>query len=164
MLWILLAAMGCDGGGAVLDDTATTDTQDSADTGEVVDSDVLITALVAGNKTGEQDEAEQFEDWLELTNLGDAPVDLEGMGLTDGYPEEEPWRIPQYTLAPGDSLRIWCDEDPDDGPLHADFKLAKGGETVTLLSAEDAVLDRVSWSDLGDDEVYVRTDDGWEVE
>lgn len=164
MGWILMAALACDGGGVVVDDTGTGETGDSADTGEIVPGDVWVTALVAGNQTGEQDEAGQFEDWLELSNMGDDPVQLEGMGLTDGYPEEEPWLIPEYLLAPGDSVRIWCDEDPEDGPLHADFKLAKGGETLTLLSADGAVLDRVTWSDLGDDQVYVRTDDGWEVQ
>jgi hypothetical protein len=86
------------------------------------------------------------------------------MGLSDGYPEKEPWLLPQRTLAPGESLRIWCDKDEEDGELHADFKLAKAGEVLTLLNADGAVVDQVSWTDLGEDEVYVRTDDGWEVQ
>ncbi|MFT5585060.1 MAG: hypothetical protein ACI9VR_002648 [Cognaticolwellia sp.] len=165
MLWIFIAALAC----AQDDGTDTDSGQDSgqvdtADTGEAGDNAVFMTALVAANRTGDQDEADQFEDWVELSNLGDAPVELGGMGLSDGYPEEQAWLMPELTLAPGDVVRIWCDEDPDDGALHADFKLAKAGEVLTLLSAQGAVLDRVSWSDLEDDQVYVRTDDGWEVE
>lgn len=165
MLWILIAALAC-----TKDEGTDTDSgQDSADTADTVDTGVLenavfMTALVAANTSGDQDEADQFEDWVKLSNLGDEPADLGGMGLSDGYPEEQPWILPELTLAPGDSVRIWCDDDESDGELHANFKLSRAGEVLTLLSADGAVLDRVSWTELEADEVYVRSDDGWEVE
>jgi len=152
----------------------TDDTDDGTDVGTDVDTetdtepseaDVLLTALLAKNDTGDVDEAGDFDDWLEITNVGTATADLSGWGLTDGYPDETPWRFPDDTLLEaGDTVRVWADEDPDDGPLHADFKLSGDGETLTLLDSDDVVIDEVTFPALGDDEVYARQEDGtWAI-
>lgn len=163
MFWIFIAALACTKDeGTDSDSGQDSGEVDTADSGEP-DNTVFMTALVASNTSGEQDEAGQFEDWVQLSNLGDAPASLGGMGLSDGYPEEQPWILPELTLAPGDSLRIWCDDDQADGELHANFKLSRSGEVLTLLSADGAVLDRVAWPELEADQVYTRSDDGWEI-
>jgi hypothetical protein len=43
---------------------------------------------------------------------------------------------------------VWCDEDPQDGPLHAAFKLSKSGESVVLFDTEandHALLDLLAF-------------------
>ncbi|MFT6158445.1 MAG: hypothetical protein ACJARS_004817 [bacterium] len=152
--------------GADTGDIDTGDT-DTGDTDTEIDSSsaVVLTALVAKNAEGDLDENGDNDDWIEITNRGDSAADLSGWGLTDGYPEETAWLFPENTLlAPTDTIRVWCDEDPDDGPLHADFKLSGDGETVTLLNASDEIVDEVTFPILADDEVYERDDaDGWSV-
>lgn len=144
------------------DDTDTdTDTSDIGTDTEVDPlADVVLTALVAKNETLDVDENGENEDWVELTNRGDSGADLSGWSLTDGYPDEVPWVFPDGTiLAPTATLRVWCDDDAADGPLHADFKLSGDGETVTLLNADDEIVDEVTFPALLDDEVYERNDD-----
>jgi hypothetical protein len=47
------------------------------------------------------------------------------------------------TIAPYGVLRIWCDEDGTQGPLHANFKLSASGELVALWDATGTVLHEV---------------------
>lgn len=125
----------------------------------------LLTALMADNVAHSTDEAGDFDDWVEITNTGDATASLAGWVLTDGFPDEVGWTFPDGTdVAAGDTVRVWCDEDPVDG-LHADFKLAAAGETLTLVDPDGEAVDEVTWTNLGEDEVYARGDNGeWAVE
>lgn len=103
---------------------------------------VVINEFLADNEAVNQDEAGQFEDWIELYNTGHAPLDVGGMYLTDDLVDPTLWRIPDGTTIPaGGHLLIWCDKDGGDGPLHADFKLDKSGEEIGLFAAD-------AWSNL----------------
>lgn len=172
--FLSLALTACSGAEDTDDSDVGTDVEPGtdADSGTEVDddteageADVLFTALLAKNDTGDVDEAGDFDDWLEITNEGSVTADLSGWGLTDGYPDETPWRFPDDTLLDaGDTLRVWADEDPEDGPLHADFKLSGDGETLTMLDSEDNIIDEVTFPVLDDDEVYERQADGtWAI-
>ncbi|HIE72074.1 MAG TPA: lamin tail domain-containing protein, partial [Planctomycetes bacterium] len=104
----------------------------------IVPSDISINEFVAQNQTGPVDENGQHEDWLELYNSGTQTIDVGGMWLSDTLTELK-WQIPVNNLiAPNGVLRVWCDEDGTQGPLHANFKLASGGETVVLYAASGA--------------------------
>lgn len=173
----LIAVSACDDSVDDTDDLGTdTDTSDvgtdtdlgtDTDAGTEVDplADVVLTALLAKNATGDVDENGDFDDWIELTNRGDNSADLTGWSLTDGYPDEVPWVFPDDTiLAPTATIRVWCDDDAVDGPLHADFKLSGDGETVTLINADDEIVDEVTFPALLDDQVYERDDaDEWAI-
>jgi spore coat protein CotH len=102
----------------------------------------VVNEFLADNEATNQDEAGEFEDWIELYNTGDAALDVGGMYLTDDLTDPTQWRIPDgTTIPPHGYLLIWCDKDPGDGPLHADFKLDKSGEEIGLF-------DRDAWSNL----------------
>lgn len=106
----------------------------------IVPSDISINEFVAQNQTGPVDENGQHEDWLELYNSGTQTIDVGGMWLSDTLTELK-WQIPVNNLiAPNGVLRVWCDEDGTQGPLHANFKLASGGETVVLYAASGAAI------------------------
>ena len=99
---------------------------------------LVINEIVASNSTGIIDEMGEFEDWLEIYNPGTETVDLAGMFLTDDFDDRHKWEIPAgYSLAPGEFLVVWADNDPEDGPLHATFKLSSGGEEVGLYDTEN---------------------------
>jgi Lamin Tail Domain len=143
-----------------------TDADSDADSDSDSDADppeakLVLNELVAGNQTGATDEAGQNEDWIELLNIGDAAADLTGWGLTDSFGEKEPWPFPEtQALNPGERLIIWADEDLDDGPLHADFKLSGDGETLSLVNPDEEATDEVSFPALDDDQAYARLPDG----
>jgi hypothetical protein len=125
---------------------------------------LVINEFLALNNTGIHDEAGQHEDWLELYNAGTTPIDLSGLYLADSFESADKWPIPSgYTLAPGGYLLIWCDEDPQDGPLHASFKLSGGGEEIVLFADDAHANMPIDWITFGPqtpDVSYGRRPDG----
>jgi len=99
---------------------------------------LVVNEFLALNNSVIRDEAGQYEDWLELYNAGTTTLNLGGLYLSDDFGNSRKWSLPlTLTLAPGGYLLIWCDEDPQDGLLHASFKLGGGGEEIVLF-ADDA--------------------------
>ncbi len=128
---------------------------------------VFVNEVIASNDSIIQDEAGQFEDFIELYNAGDAPVDLSGMWLSDDPGVPRKWQIPGGTvIGAGGFLLIWADNDPGDGPLHATFGLGGGGETVSLSHTDDegaVLIDSLTYPGLLPDQSYGRFPDGSEL-
>jgi hypothetical protein len=103
---------------------------------------LVINEFLASNENGIQDETGAAEDWVELYNPGSEAVSLLGLSLTDDLTDPEQWYFPDMVLEPGSFLVVWCDDDPEDGPLHATFKLSAGGEEIGLFMGEE-LLDNV---------------------
>ncbi len=120
---------------------------------------LVINELLADNEAGLLDEADEAEDWLELYNRGDEPIDLAGHFISDDA--EDPWSygLPAMSLLPGEHLLIWCDGDLDQGPLHTPFRLSRGGESVVLATA-DAIVDQVDFGEQVADVSFGRVTDG----
>jgi len=104
---------------------------------------VLINEFLAKNDTINQDEMGEYEDWIELYNETASSVDLSDVFLTDDLQDLTKWQFPSGTsIAPYGTLLIWTDNDPEDGPLHATFKLSADGEEVALVDTDGfTVLD-----------------------
>lgn len=107
--------------------------------GSLPDDTVKINEFVAKNNTGIQDEAGEYEDWLELVNVTASPIVVSNMYLTDNIANPTKWQIPEgNVLNPGDTMLVWCDEDAQNGPLHANFKLSASGEELALIDRDGA--------------------------
>lgn len=134
-------------------------------------SPVVINELMASNTGTLADPQGEFDDWIELRNLTDQPLDLTGHYLSDEPNNPRKWAFPAGTVLPADGyLIVWCDEDGLATPgLHASFKLSASGETVFLTDTDanhNAILDSVAFTNLGTDEAYGRTAadaDAWSV-
>jgi len=96
--------------------------------------ELVINEFMARNDSTVADEMGQFEDWVEIYNTGTETAQLGGLFLTDNLANTTRWVFPDTSLAAGEHLLIWCDDDPQDGPLHATFKLAAGGEEIGLFA------------------------------
>ena len=126
---------------------------------------LVINELLAHNATGLQDLAGDYDDWVEIYNLGHEPVDVGGMHLTDNLSNPTKWQIPtdipdQTTIAPNGFLLIWADGEEDEGPLHAGFKLSDEGEEVGLYDAAGMLVDSVTFGPQAVDRSYGRFPDG----
>ena len=110
-------------------------------------SPIRINEFVARNTSTIKDEMGEYEDWIELLNTGTTAVNLAGYHLTDKWENSQKWAIPQNTvIQPGKTLIIWADEDPNDGPLHASFKLSGSGESILLFEKDgQTLLDSVTF-------------------
>lgn len=160
---ILPLLLGCSNATAPADDTWRPDTGPSTvDTDTAAEeASVVLNEVLADNKAGAISELGEHEDWLELLNVGSEPVDITGWSLSDDA--EEPWVIDTpHTLAPGQFLLIWCDEEDDDAlaDLHADFKLSRGGETILLQDDLGEPVDSVTYPELTPDQSWGRAPDG----
>ncbi len=110
-------------------------------------SPVQIHEFVAKNDTGIKDEKNEFEDWIELTNTGTTAFTLTGCYLTDKLDNPTKWAFPTgFILQPGQTLVVWADEDQNDGPLHTNFKLSAGGESIHFFDKDGKTrLDTVTF-------------------
>ena len=99
------------------------------------ESALRINEVVAENKATIKDPQGDFDDYIEIVNTSDAEVDLAGKFLTDNKKNPRKWKFPKGTkIEANGRLVIWADENgkAKDG-LHANFKLAKSGETIQLV-------------------------------
>ncbi len=124
---------------------------------------LFINEFIAVNNMGIQDELGEFEDWLELYNPGLDPVDLGGLYLSDDLTDSTCWALPDTVIDAGGFLVIWCDDDPEDGPLHTTFKLSGSGEEIGLfgrLAAGNELIDSRVFGPQTADISEGRIDDG----
>ncbi len=123
---------------------------------------IFVNELMASNIGTIADELGGFADWIELHNASDSAVDIGGVFLTDDQLVPNQWPIPAgTTIAPRGHLLIWADNDPEQGPMHATFKLSSTGETVGVFDRDGSTLiDLVAFPALGDDVAFGRVDDG----
>jgi len=69
--------------------------------------------------------------------------------------------VQRLDLEPGGHVLFWADEDVEQGPTHAGFKLSKSGESVALFNVDrETPLDAVSFGPQQSDVSYGRPTDG----
>jgi len=130
---------------------------------------VVINEVLASNGSGLQDPQGEYDDWIEVYNAGDGPVDLAGMYLTDDLAVPTRWQFPLdrpslTTIAARGYLLVWADGDTEDPGLHANFKLSSAGEEVALVHADGrTVADHVRFGELLADTSYARLPNGSET-
>jgi len=114
---------------------------------EAGNNGVIINEFLALNNTVNQDEGGEYEDWIELYNQNAFTVDLGGLYLTDDITDLTKWQIPAGTsILAGETLLIWADNEIDEGPLHATFKLGGSGEEIAFVDSDgSSVLDYYSF-------------------
>lgn len=104
---------------------------------------VVLNEIVAENDRGLVDEDRDAEDWIELRSLGGA-VDLEGWFLTDDPGNLTRWRFPAVWIPQGGYLVVFAsgkNRAPDDGELHADFRLDGTGEFLALVRPDGMTIE-----------------------
>ncbi len=115
---------------------------------------VRIAALQAKNDSTRTDEDGDFGDWIEFVNTTDDPIDLSSWVIQD---DDAIWLAPDGVNVPVQgTLLVWADEkDRSDSAaaLHTNFKLSSGGETITIGSSVDCMVDTVTYPELDDDQI-----------
>lgn len=128
---------------------------------DINSTNLVINELLASNEQTNSDNNGEFEDWVELLNIGDVAIDLAGYYLTDDAEDLRKWSFPQGSVIGADEyLIIWADDDVDQEGLHTNFKLSSSGESVYLVSPNGSVLDGVIYLDQLTDISYGRIPNG----
>lgn len=127
-------------------------------------SELVINELMATNSNTVADSEGDFDDWVELFNLGTNSIDLSGYFLSDDGSNLTKWAFPTGTSIDGGSyLTIWADNDASQSSqteLHAEFKLSASGETLYLLNADTVLIDKIGFNTQTSDQGFARVPNG----
>jgi len=117
-------------------------------------NNICINEITAKNTTY-ADPNGDFDDWVELYNLTDNPIDIGGMYMVDSHYSDgaSSWtQIPtgmssQTTIPAHGFLVIWFDEETSQGPLHVNDKLSGSADAVYLIDSDGStVIDTYTWT------------------
>ena len=114
-----------------------------------VSAQVHINEYSASNLSSFTDSFQKTEDWIELHNNSDNPVDIGGWHLSDKESKPDKYIIPTGTIIPANGHLVFLCSGRDlvaNGEYHTNFKLAqtKEGEVVLLSDADANVLEMFS--------------------
>ncbi len=121
---------------------------------------LFINEFMASNVSTIRDPANEFDDWIELYNGGSTDLSLGGFFLTDTLGIPFKWSIPDTTIPAGGHIMVWADEDGTQGPMHANFRLARSGEVIAIYDSRGALIDSVSFGVQSSDVSFGRLPDG----
>ncbi len=127
---------------------------------------LAINELQSNNLLDTIDITGAHEDWFEIVNLGTTTVDLGGYYLTDRLNNPTKWQVPldvpdSTTIAPGEYILFFADEDGSQGWNHTNFKFNNDGEALVLRSIDGfSIADSVHFGALPLDYSWGRDVDG----
>lgn len=130
---------------------------------------IRVNEIMASNSSTISDEQGDFDDWIEIINLGEVSVNFGGMYVSDDPENLIKWQIPtdqsaSTTIAPGQYLLIWFDDDTDDGALHVEPKLSASGEFVILTESDGVtIIQSVEFGEQETDVSWATTEEGGDV-
>ena len=159
-----LSWVGCGKGGPTSPDAAPVDAleappvQDTRGDLPAGADGLRINELCPDDDGFQIDEEGQTDDWIELHNGGSTSVDLGQFAL--GETNRQLHRLPATALAPGQTILLWADGTPAQGPRHLPFRLSARGGLVRLASLAGDSVDEVSYPALGTNIAWSRAVDG----
>ena len=96
---------------------------------------LFINEFMADNTRTIKDEANIYEDWIELYNGTNSTIFLGDKYLSDDFLNPNKWKMPTDSLKARSWRLFWLDNDVLQSPLHASFKLSAGGEQVGIFGS-----------------------------
>ena len=131
-------------------------------------SGIYINEFLASNSAVNEDEFGEYDDWIEIYNANQTPVNLGGFFITDNLNLPLKYQIPlnnveQTTVPASGFLLVWADDDSEQGPMHLTFKLDRSGEQigiVQIIEEDTLFVDSLTYAEQTTDISYGRYPDG----
>jgi len=123
---------------------------------------ILINEVMLSNKGFDfVDNFNDNDDWLELYNPNNYPVDLSASKLVrDGIE----WNIPNGFVIPANEYMVfWHDSETYQGSNHVNFNLKNGIDTVFLVSPTGIEIDQIRYPITPSDNSFGRFPNGSET-
>ena len=115
---------------------------------------LVFNEIISNNEGVYIDENGELDDWVEIANASDGPLDLSDFSIADGgSPVIE---LPSILLQPQEVIVLWADDAPEEGEKHLPFKISSSGETLKLFNSENIIVDEVAVPKLDDNQAYAR--------
>ncbi|MGJ8683546.1 MAG: CotH kinase family protein [Nonlabens sp.] len=119
--------------------------------GSIAIGDVVINEFMPANSDTSiwSDQDGDHDDWVELYNNTNSPIDLTNYFLSDSRSFIHKWEFPENTVIPANSfLIVWTDKDVQQNGLHTKFNLDKNGDELYLSYLDGTIVDSVDWDNL----------------
>ncbi|MCH5318733.1 MAG: CotH kinase family protein [Paramuribaculum sp.] len=142
---------------------------------------VVINEIMPSNRTGLLTNEGTTADWIEIKNLEEDTVNLEGFKLSvikrvivdslesDTAVKVKTWSFPDVNIAEGECLIVFAEKEKkkagkekskkNSKSLIADFNLPKEGGTVQFLSPDDEIINEVTYGQMAADHSFARQSD-----
>ncbi|MBI9016778.1 MAG: lamin tail domain-containing protein [Phycisphaerae bacterium] len=104
---------------------------------------VVINEIMAKNSSTLQDSEGAYPDWIELKNLSNQSINLQGWSLADSVDRLNLWLFPDVIIPAEGFLIVFASEKtniPSTVELHASFKLDGDGEYLTLINSDGMIV------------------------
>lgn len=126
-----------------------------------------INEIMTGNRSTLKLDDDSSPDWIEIMNVSQSAVNLEGYTLSRTADDGRTFTFPAMQLGGGECVLVYADsrsqmEAGDD--FHAPFRLSLDGDTLMLFNAGGTAVDTVNIASMNADQSYARTDAyHWEI-
>lgn len=146
----------------------------ASDTGVVVEmvseiyspGPVRLNEIVTSNRRTLVLDNEASPDWIEVANISNNAVNLEGYTLSKAADDARVFTFPEITLGAGECILVYADSrlrETAGEDLHAPYRLSSAGDTLMLFNAGGTAIDTVNIPALEGDQAYARKDTSlWE--
>ncbi|NQS98940.1 MAG: CotH kinase family protein [candidate division Zixibacteria bacterium] len=122
---------------------------------------LVVNEFLALNDNVNPDPAGDYDDWLEIYNPSENVIELGGIFLTDNLSSPTKWAFPDTSIPAQSFILIWCDDEPQQGPLHATFRLSGDGEQVGIFDRNGITpIDTLTFAAQLQDTSFGRYPDG----
>jgi len=132
-------------------------------------TDLQLNDLMTMNQGTIADNQGDYDQWVEIYNLGPGLLNTGNLFLTDDLGVPNKWELPAQNLDDGEFLLLWLDSEPSEGADHAPFSLNSGGGNVYLYMDDGSsyvLVDSISYPALDVDVSFGRFPDGeglWQI-
>ena len=136
--------------------------EDEAGTDVSIYEGLVISEVMASNKSAVPDDLGGYPDWVEIWNSTDRDIPLYGVGLSDDSRSVR-FIFPDVTLGPGERTVVFCSDTnavTPGKPYHAKFKLSSLGETVYLWNPAAGMIDSCTYPVMATNESWALQPDG----
>ncbi len=126
-------------------------------------SNLFVNEIMASNSETLPDEFGEYDDWIEIYNAGTTNIYLGDKYLSDNLQNPDKWQFPPISIAAGEFIIFWADEQQEQGSNHTSFKLNKSGEEVGIFDSETngfALINAMTYAAQEQDISYARYPDG----
>lgn len=125
---------------------------------------LFINEAMVQNTNSVTDNFGEYDDWIEIYNSSNSPIDLSGYFITDDNDlnkfEIGSANAAETTVPANGFLLLWADEQTTQGENHLNFKLSDG-ETVTLINQDGiSIIHSLTTPSLKDNESFGLVLDG----
>jgi len=132
---------------------------------QISQAQLHINEVMPANENTIADDNGEYDDWFEVYNSSNNPINLAGYYFTDDLSNTTKWLIPatnaSKTTVPANGYKIfWADEDESQGEEHVNFKLNDAGDGIYIFKPDAVIEDGFTFPALAVDQSYGRDIDG----